>query len=163
MIETQRLILLPLTARQLSLWIEDISVLEKELGCSYAAEPMEGIFLDIVKGQYEIAKEDSANYLYHTFWFIILKSEKVVIGSADFKNVPDERGEIEIGYGMGKEFEHKGYMTEAVKAMCEWGLKQSKVTHIVAETERDNSASHRILEKCGFKLYRNEETFWWKL
>lgn len=54
-------------------------------------------------------------------------------------------------------------MTEAVKAMCQWGLKQSKVAHIITETERDNFASHRILERCGFKLYKQEETFWWKL
>lgn len=47
MIETDRLYLMPLTAHQLKLWIEDISALEKELGVSYLAEPMQGVFLDI--------------------------------------------------------------------------------------------------------------------
>ena len=50
----------------------------------------------------------------------IRKSDNVVVGSADFKNVPDEKGQVEIGYGLGKAFEHEGYMTEAVRAMCSW-------------------------------------------
>ncbi|EDS77799.1 hypothetical protein CBC_A0529 [Clostridium botulinum C str. Eklund] len=53
-IQTERLELIPLTPNQLRLWIEDISKLEKELDCSYKAEPMKGFFLEIVKNQYEI-------------------------------------------------------------------------------------------------------------
>lgn len=89
-IETDRLYLTPLTAQQLKLWVGDILSLEKELNCHYCAEPMEGIFLDIVKGQLEITAKDAANYLYHTFWFLIRKTDRVVVGSADFKNVPND-------------------------------------------------------------------------
>lgn len=163
MIETQRLSLIPLTERQLNLWIENIAALECELGCIYRAEPLTGIFLDIVKQQYEIVKKDSSNYLYHTFWFIIHKVDRVVVGSADFKNIPNEKGEVEIGYGLGKEFEHNGYMTETVNAMCEWALSQKAVSCVIAETERDNRASHRVLERCNFRLYKQEENLWWKL
>lgn len=42
-IKTERLELLPLTPNQLKLWIENISELERELDCTYKAEPMEGI------------------------------------------------------------------------------------------------------------------------
>jgi hypothetical protein len=66
-IETDRLHLAPLTARQLRRWAEDIPSLERELNCRYRAEPMEGVFLDIVKGQLDIVEKDAANYLYHTF------------------------------------------------------------------------------------------------
>lgn len=54
LIQTERLELIPLTLNQLKLWIEDIYQLEKELDCSYKAESMEGFFLEVVKGQYEI-------------------------------------------------------------------------------------------------------------
>lgn len=43
-IETERLSIIAITPEQLELWINDIPQLEKELACSYQAEPMEGIF-----------------------------------------------------------------------------------------------------------------------
>ncbi|RXI42134.1 N-acetyltransferase [Clostridium tetani] len=163
MIQTERLELIPLTLNQLKLWSEDIPKLEKELDCYYKAEEMKGFFLEIVKGQYEITRKDPNNYLWHSFFFLIRKEDRVVVGSADFKDVPNENGEVEIGYGLGKEFEHNGYMTEAVKAMCEWALKQNGVTSVIAETDLDGFASQRILERCGFKNYKQEESIWWRL
>ncbi|AWI03526.1 GNAT family N-acetyltransferase [Clostridium drakei] len=162
-IQTERLELIPLTLNQLELWIEDITELEKELDCFYKAEAMEGFFLEIVKKQYEIIQKDLNNYLWHSFFLLIRKDDRVVVGSADFKDIPNENGEVEIGYGLGKEFEHNGYMTEAVNAMCEWALKQNGVTSVIAETYLENLASQKILERCGFKKYKEGETFWWKL
>ncbi|MFD3157081.1 GNAT family N-acetyltransferase [Haloimpatiens sp. FM7330] len=161
-IETERLELIPLTSYQLKLWVEDIYALEKELHCTYKAEPMEGFFLEIVKGQLEITEKDKSNYLWHSFWFLIRKKDRIVVGSADFKDVPNKNGEVEIGYGLGKEFEHNGYMTEAVKAMCNWAMKQEKVSHVIAETDLDGFASQRILQRCGFLEEHREETAWWK-
>ncbi len=57
--------------------------------------------------------------LWHTFWFLIRKTDRIVVGSVVFKDVSGTKQEVEIGYGLGKEFEHNGYMTEAVQAMCE--------------------------------------------
>ena len=56
-IETDRLYLIPLTVPQLRLWVENIPFLEKELNCRYCAEPMKGVFLDIVKGQLDITEK----------------------------------------------------------------------------------------------------------
>jgi len=67
-IQTERLELIPLTPDQLKLWIEDITALEKELDSSYKAELMEGFFLEIVKGQYEITRKDPKNYLWYSFF-----------------------------------------------------------------------------------------------
>lgn len=53
------------------------------------AERMVGIFLDIVKGQLEITQKDSDNYLWHSFIFLIRKNDRIVVGSADFKNIPN--------------------------------------------------------------------------
>jgi RimJ/RimL family protein N-acetyltransferase len=162
-LETERLYLVPLTARQLRLWVDNIQDLEKELDCSYQAEPMEGMFLDIVNGQAEKTASDEANYLYHSFWFLVRKADRAVVGSADFKDVPDANGEVEIGYGLGKQFRNSGYMTESVKAMCEWALKQKGVAHVIAETDVDSPASQNILKRCGFVLYKQADTCWWKL
>ncbi|MHC1723747.1 MAG: GNAT family N-acetyltransferase [Aminipila sp.] len=161
-IETERLELIPLNPEQLRLWVEDISKLEKELYCQYKAEPMEGFFLDIVKGQLAITEKDKENYLFHSFWFIIRKEDRMVIGSADFKDIPNDKGEVEIGYGLGSEFEHHGYMTEAVNAMCRWAMAQQAVTQVIAETDIDGYASHHILERCGFVKIQSGDTLWWR-
>jgi RimJ/RimL family protein N-acetyltransferase len=81
----------------------------------------------------------------------------------DFKNVPNNMKEVEIGYGLGKKYEHNGYMSEAVKKFCEWALTDEKIETIIAETEIENTASKRVLERCGFKKYKEEETAWWRL
>ena len=140
-IETERLQLIPLLPQQLRAWIEDRPALERELNMTYQAEPLEGIFLEIVKGQLAVTEAHPEDYLCHSFWLIVRKSDRVVVGSADFKDVPDGRQEVEIGYGLGQAFEHQGYMTEAVQAMCDWALAQENVAHILAETEVDGWAS----------------------
>lgn len=162
-IETERLRITALTPEQLDWWLNDLPWLEEKLNCSYQAEPLEGIFKEIVSGQLEITRQDSDNYLWHSFWLLIRKSDNVVVGSADFKNVPDEKGQVEIGYGLGKAFEHEGYMTEAVRAMCSWAKEQEGVSCIIAETEADGFASQRILKRCGFTEYAGNDTIWWRM
>lgn len=105
MIETTRLELCPLNVNQLKLWCEDIPALEKELNCTYQAEPMQGIFHQIVKEQLTAAENDPDNYVWHSFWFLIRKEDRTVVGSADFKDIPNADREVEIGYGLGKRFE----------------------------------------------------------
>jgi RimJ/RimL family protein N-acetyltransferase len=162
-LETERLFIKLLTLPQLKLWVNNISMLESELNCEYDAEPIEGEFLNVINGQIKIIENDPLNYMYHSFWFIIRKSNGIVVGSMDFKNIPNEMKEIEIGYGLGKKYEHSGYMTEAVGKFCEWALTDEKIETIIAETEVENIASKRVLERCGFVKYKEEETAWWKL
>lgn len=162
-LKTERLELVPLLPYQLRLWVEDIPKLEKDLKCSYQAEPMEGLFLEIVKEQLEKVEKNTNDYLWYNFGLLIRKSDQVVVGSADFKDIPNTDQEVEIGYGLGKDFEHHGYMTEAVQAMCKWALEQENVSHIIAETDVDGFASQRILQRCGFIETRRDETIWWRL
>lgn len=162
-IETKRLLLVPLTARQLRQWVSELPALEKALDCQYDAEPTDGFFGEIIRSQAEKAENDCAHYLWHTFWFLIRKSDRRVVGSMDFKDVPDKSGRVEIGYGLGKSYTGNGYMTEAVTAFCRWGLAQKDVLRIVAETETDNFPSHRVLTRCGFRICSRGETLWWAL
>ncbi|MCQ4636470.1 GNAT family N-acetyltransferase [Anaerovorax odorimutans] len=162
-IETERLDIIALTPKQLELWIDNIVELEKQLACAYKAEPMEGLFREIACGQVEKAKKDPINYLWHTFWLIVNKSDNVVVGAIDFKDTPDSNGEVEIGYGLGREFQHHGYMTETVAAFCKWALRQDGVNHIIAETDLDGASSQKLLIKCGFKEYARNDTIWWRL
>lgn len=161
--ETERLELIPLTASQLTLYANNLSALEEELHCYYQAEPVKGFFAEILRGQIKPTQEDPVNYKWHTFWLLLRKADRVVVGSADFKNIPSENGSVEIGYGLGKAFEGNGYMTEAVNAMCEWAFSYPTVKTITAETELQNIPSQNILKRCGFVETQRNESIWWEL
>lgn len=160
-LETKRLWIQPLQQNELKALANDLSALEHLLGVSYQAEPIEGELKEIIKGQIAITVEDNIHYYWHTFWLLIRKKDHVVVGSADFKDSPDEHGNVEIGYGLGKEFEGHGYMTEAVKAMVSWALAQQGVSHVTAETMLTGVRSQAVLKRCGFIPWHREETAWW--
>lgn len=162
-IDTARLEIRLLTAEQLALWLHDLPRLEQELDCRYGAEPLAGDFRTIVEMQHAATAADPANPQWHSFWFIVRKTDRRVVGSAIFKDLPDPEGNVEIGYGLGKDFEHNGYMSEAVEALCGWALQQAGVRHITAETDADGFASQRLLQKCGFREHSRAKTCWWIL
>ena len=159
-IETKRLLLCPLSARQMRLWLSDLPALEREWDCHYEGEPVEGTFREIVQQQWKITSMDERNYLFHSFWLLLRKADRTVVGAADFKAPPNARGEVEIGYGLGGAHERRGYMTEAVDALCDWALQREDVESVLAETERKNRPSQNVLRRCRFVLEHEGPTLW---
>ena len=163
-LETNRLEIVPLNSHELKLITENINEFEKELNCKYCGEEMDWIILKIFKSQIPLVQNNSEDYLWHTFWLFKLKNEEKFIGSACFKSIPDVNGEVEIGYGINENYKSNGYTTEAVTAMCKWALKHSSVTKVLAETEKNNIQSQRVLEKCDMKIFKEtEDYYWWSL
>ncbi|OFI49490.1 GNAT family N-acetyltransferase [Floricoccus tropicus] len=162
-IDTKRLKIIALTPSQLPKLVNNISKLERELDCSYQGQVIKGIFKKIILNQSLKVKEKDNDYLWLTFWLIIRKEDKVVVGTIDFKDIPNINEEVEIGYGLGESHKNHGYMTEAVEAFCAWGKQHKEVEYIISETESDNFPSQRVLQKCGFIEYYRDETIWWKL
>lgn len=58
----------------------------------------------------------------------------------------------ELGYWLGQPFWGRGIMTRAVGQICLLGFTQWEICRIEAKPYADNSASRRVLEKCGFRL-----------
>ena len=85
---------------------------------------------------------------WYAIWMIELK-DCTHIGEICFKGL-SEKGVVEIGYGIADEYQGRGYATEAVSAIVKWALMQPGVTNVVAETEKSNIASQRVLNKAGF-------------
>ena len=109
---------------------------------------------EILKMAYKEMLEGCLNYpekyIWYTLWFMeLINSENEIVGNLSFKGIT-ENGIIEIGYGIEKEYENKGYMTEAVRAIVKWASEQPVVKQIEAEAEKNNIASIRVLEKCNF-------------
>ncbi len=85
---------------------------------------------------------------WYAMWIIELHNG-TRIGDLCFKGL-DENGVTEIGYGILEEYRGCGYATEAVAAACAWAFQNPGVRAIEAETDPDNKASQRVLQKCGF-------------
>ena len=164
MIETERLILKPLSYHQLLKYIECNNSLEEELKLNKTSRT---ISLEL-KGAFEqtilpSVADKSKNYLYSTLWIVISKTENSIIGSFCIYGEPNENREIEIGYGTDEEFQNRGYMTETVGGIIEWSKQQSILKSIIASTDKVNIASLRVLEKNGFKKIGETDTlFNWK-
>lgn len=106
---------------------------------------------------------NESNYLYFTLWTIILKSENRMVGDLCFMGLPNENGEIEIGYGTYDGFRGNGYMTEAVAGMIDWAKQQPEVKAIAASTDKTNVASYTILQKNEFlQTGESDDLFYWK-
>ncbi|RZK20183.1 MAG: N-acetyltransferase [Pedobacter sp.] len=151
MIETDRLILKPLTHNQLLKYIKDDHSLEKELNLlptkkNISKSLHDALAQTILPNVFDKDKD----YLYHTLWTIISKPDNRMVGDICFVGEPDPEGEIEIGYGTYEEFRGKGFMTEAIGRIIDWAKQQPKVKSIFAATEKENIASYSILEKNHF-------------
>lgn len=94
-------------------------------------------------------KSDPENRIWYAPWAMTLKDSPTYIGDLGFKG-PVKNHAVEIGYGILPEYEGQGYTTEAVQAMTQWAFQQKDVVFAEAETDPENKASQRVLEKCGF-------------
>jgi RimJ/RimL family protein N-acetyltransferase len=165
MIETERLIIKPLTYNQLEKYILNDNSLEKELNLnetwrSISPELKEAFEQTILPN----VADTSTSYLYSTLWTLISKTDNKMVGDLCFVGAPNAVGEIEIGYGTYDIFAGKGFMTEAVGGMISWAKKQPEIRSIVADTEKQNTTSFRVLEKNGFvKIDETETLLKWKL
>lgn len=78
----------------------------------------------------------------------VLLKDGTNIGYVQF--VPIKEG-FEVGYHIGKEYTRNGYASEALKAFLEYMMAHKHVDKVYGICVLENYASHRVLEKCGFK------------
>ena len=160
-LETPRLTLIPLDPQMLALELEDDRAMEEALGLEVGHSELRGELRDAVADMLQCARDYPEQWLWCTDWKIVLRREKRVIGGLCFKGPPTQAGEVEVGYGLHAGNEHQGYMTEALLAALDWALAQPGVTAVLAETEKSNEPSQRVLQSLGFHRCRETEQFWW--
>jgi RimJ/RimL family protein N-acetyltransferase len=163
-LETKKLKLIPLDDYNLRLLVKDRQKMERNLGVKINDTELEESEIIALRTSLQKVIENKEDYLWYTNWVIVLKKENKIIGGLCFKGCPDEKGRVEIGYGIQEEYRCKGYTTEAVKELANWAFSFNNVTEIIAETEKGNLPSHRVLEKVGMGKYEeNEKMFWWRI
>ena len=159
-IETKRLVLFPYTGENLHLFNTDLPAFEREYGVSYQGEELDYLLKGfLIKLEAEIAA-DRENYLFFTEFLIVLKENDRIIGSIDYKYVP-ENGVTEVGYGLNPAYEGHGYMTEALSAFLMFGQKNG-IKKVRADTLPDNIKSQKVLLRCGFEFLYEDKNLWWE-
>ncbi len=68
----------------------------------------------------------------------------------------EDTGEIEVGYGMIRDFWGKGIGFESAFAWLKYGFEKMDLKRIVAVAYPENTGSWRIMEKCGMKYEKTE-------
>ncbi|HEM0318186.1 TPA: GNAT family N-acetyltransferase, partial [Legionella pneumophila] len=74
------------------------------------------------------------------------------VGEAYFGQL--ETGEFKIGYLLHEKYWNKGYATEILEALLTWAKNHIDTEYIIAFADIDNTASFRVMEKCGMKYYK---------
>ena len=84
-------------------------------------------------------------------WGILLKEESKIIGTCGYHNWNKRHSRAEIGYELSMDAWGKGYITEAVKAIIDYGYEIMYLNRIEAVVYPENKASMRSLINQGFK------------
>jgi RimJ/RimL family protein N-acetyltransferase len=80
-----------------------------------------------------------------------IATESEAIGSIGLMlGVDVHRFTAEMGYWLAEPFWGRGIMTNAVKSMAAYAIRELKLHRISAEPYTTNPASARVLEKAGF-------------
>lgn len=85
-------------------------------------------------------------------WGIEDKATGKFIGTCDFINWNTRHARAEIGYALSKMFWGKGYMTEIVKKLIEFGFSKMELARVEAYCLPENIGSARVMEKAGMSF-----------
>jgi ribosomal-protein-alanine N-acetyltransferase len=83
-------------------------------------------------------------------WGLVLKSTGELIGSAGIWRIIKKHLRGEIGYDLKITHWNKGIMTEALRAVTEFGFNKMNLHSLEAHIDPDNEASRKLLGKTGF-------------
>jgi ribosomal-protein-alanine N-acetyltransferase len=99
------------------------------------------------------AAEIAADFASGTnFWAAELSDAHKVVGHISlFPSGPDRVQTWEIGYIFNPDYQRHGYATEAARAVIGYTFRELDACRIVAHCSPLNTASWKVLEKCGLR------------
>lgn len=155
MIVTERLKLVPATVELARAALEGGPALAAGLGAVVPATwPPE--FLDRPALEYMLAclaeGPQQAGWWLH---FVVLTHDAsggTLIGSAGYKGPPSPDGTVEVGYGIVRDHQRRGYASETVRGLLAHAFALPAVQRVIAETLPELTPSIGVLRKCDFRL-----------
>jgi ribosomal-protein-alanine N-acetyltransferase len=153
MIVTERLELVPADPSMTQAALEGPPALAVSLGAEVPASwPPD--FLDAPALQFTLERlaegPQQAGWWLH---FVVLArgpTGRLLIGSAGYKGPPTPDGTVELGYGVVRDHQRRGYATEAVRGLVRRAFALPEVQRVIAETLPELTPSIGVLRKCGF-------------
>lgn len=87
------------------------------------------------------------------YWAIVLKDTDAPIGAVRLDDYADEDG-INLHLEVNPAHWNKGYVTEAARAVIDWGFARAGAEMICATADPRNIASNAVIKKLGFTFER---------
>lgn len=155
MIFTERLELVPATVELTRAALQGQAALAAALGSSVPATwPPDLLDRPALKFTLKRLREspEEAGWWLH---FVVLTdgaTGRLLIGSAGYKGPPSSDGMVEVGYGIVRDQQRRGFASEAVRGLLAHAFAIPAVQRVVAETLPELTPSIGVLAKCGFQL-----------
>jgi RimJ/RimL family protein N-acetyltransferase len=93
-------------------------------------------------------REGSADFAKHGFGLWVAEEGGCLIGFCGLRRLDYAPG-VEILYGFAPSHWDRGFATEVAAAMLRYGFEEVGLDCILGITDRENTASRRVLEKLG--------------
>ncbi|MED4018796.1 GNAT family N-acetyltransferase [Sutcliffiella cohnii] len=144
-VETERLVLrrmeLSDTQKAFEQWLSDERVSDNRVSAAHKT----------LSESFERLTKIVSNYANKDFcwWAIERKADGELIGEIDLYDFGQTTGNCEVSYSIGYEWWNKGYATEALKAVVEFGFHHMNIHKISAAHNTDNPASGKVMRKVG--------------
>ena len=85
-------------------------------------------------------------------WAIVLKEHgRDPIGSISAVRLNDDIGMVHVGYCLGREWWHRGVMSEALKAVMDFFFDKVEANRIESRHDPRNPHSGMVMKKCGMR------------
>ena len=86
-----------------------------------------------------------------TVFSMLEKTTGTFIGNTELLHI--ENGSAELGIAITAAMQEKGYGTEAIPAMVQYGMETLGLLRIFLKVYPDNARAIHVYEKCGFREY----------
>ena len=75
-----------------------------------------------------------------------------IVGVISLFGISPAHRSAEIGYWLGEAYQGKGLITQACRAMCDYGFNERRLNRIVIRTATGNAKSSAVPQRLGFRL-----------
>ena len=91
-------------------------------------------------------------------WCITAKEDSQAIGYIYLDSIDESERSASVHYLLGSAYWNQGLMTEACMRVVEFAFEEPGFEIIRSYYHKENPASGRVLQKCGFKCFKSAKS-----